>query len=516
MSDDVRSFSNREVGGIMHSDKEKEKTVVSGIAGMSRKNILENYTAMREELIGSIKLPELTYKGPKYVKRGSTISVDVKGLPFPDVDLWNGKLLKRKNMLDKYSVSAMFNSAGEPILLHASYDERKNRILVTLPDDAESDVLMLLFPVQEFYGKYDAIRKIDPEDLIINREIGKICSCNQKNTKGKNEKCLNTHPLKDGSIKAVRYYAVYVGYLTMQCSTCAVGCPYGAIKFDEEGACYVDIDLCRGQSYAINGTEILPDGREVMVNGHEVICWECFEGDEKFSLKCRNRKLRRVAYNGVCCGDCFDMSMITGLTFQELCSYGAVTRSGGFNVDPELCEGCFACILNIVCVNNSSGSEFDERSIRMVSYIGEPKYTHALHIDRVTFKPNGELPDDMLDLSVDLTLVLESELGSKKVKFTFDRRLTHAFDNVSIKFLQDVNFMLMKDRRGNSTINLDRGFGVASRTLRLQPSLNTILMGFSSKVVFVLPGGRLVFDFHVRHHLPLSALYEGIEGFDLP
>ncbi|MCK5116774.1 MAG: hypothetical protein KAR44_09255 [Candidatus Aegiribacteria sp.] len=494
--------------------KKSKKTTTGGIAGLKQKNILENYTVMRENLIESIKLPELSYKGPKHVKRGSTIRIDVRGLLFPDVDLWKGKLIKRRKMLEDHSISALFNIAGEPALLQAKYNSKKNEILVTLPDDAESDVLMMLFPVREYYGEYGVLQKLDPEDLIINREIGNTCDCGEKN--GNSEKCMKINPLKDELLSVVRYYAVYVCRLTMQCSTCAVECPYGAIKFDDEGACYVDIDLCRGQSYVIDGTEVLPDGREVFVNGGEVICWECFVGDEKYSRKCRNRKLRRVAINGPCCGNCKDINMPTGLNFQELCPYGAVTHPGGFDVDPELCEGCFACILNIACTNNSRNEEFDQRSIRMVSYIGDPLFTYSLHMDRVRLEIDRELPDELGIDNLDLALVLESELEKKRFPFTLEERLTHSFDDTSIRFTEDVTFMLMKDGSVNSIINLDRGFGVATRTVRLNPSLINVFMGFRGKVIFPIPFGKLVFMYRIKQHLQLSALQEELEHFELP
>lgn len=498
----------------MSVKKNSKKTTTGGIAGLQKKNILEHYTAMRVNLIDSIKLPELSYKGPKYVKRGSTIRINVKGLPFPDVDLWNGKLLQRKSMLEDYSLSAMFNSAGKPTLLDAKLNAEKSEILVTLPEDAESDVLMLLFPVREFYGEYEALQKLDPEDLIINREIGRTCNCDEKN--GKTEKCLKINPFKDGGLNVIRYYAVYVCRLTMRCTTCAVECPYGAIKFDDEGACYVDIELCRGQSYAIDGTETLPDGREVFANGHEIICWECFEGDEQYSRKCRNRKLRRVAYNGPCCGDCKDLNMPTGLNFQELCPYGAVTRSGGFDVDPELCEGCFACILNIVCTNNGYNSDFNQRSIRMVSYIGDPLYTHSLHMKKVKLEINGELPVEIDIQNLGLALVLESESEKKRFRFSLDNQLTHSFSNASVKFNEDVTFMLQKDHRDNSIINPDRGFGIAVRTVRLTPFMNRFNMSYSGEVIFQIPFGRLVFEYRIKHHVQLSALQEELEFFELP
>jgi Fe-S-cluster-containing hydrogenase component 2 len=477
------------------------------------KDIHRQFQILRKRLVDKFPMPEVKYKGPKYVKRGSTIALEVKGLPLPDVDLWNGVLKKHKTNSDNGLIKAMLSGDEKPAILPARYDEKKKRVLVTIPDNAENGILMLLFPVFEFLGEHKDLKKIDPEDAIIRKEVGNTCTC-EKTDGGDPEKCLF---LDRQRYDAARYYAVYAVYVKIRCTTCAVGCPHGAIKFDEDGLCYVDIEECRGQSYALCDTEILPDGREVFVNGYEIKCWECFVGDERYSAKCVNRKLRRVAYNnGECCGDCTDMNMLAGLNLMDLCPYGAVTRIGHYTIEPELCEGCFLCIYNIACTNNSYHDEFNTRTLRMVSHIGKPLALRYLEFDRIEFQCTPEQLDEAQQiLPIRLCAVVESEIERDEVIFMLEQPGPVEFNNVRVKFYHDVHIVLrIFDPELDQLVNFDRGLGAAVRTVTLPPSA---IRGFffprRRRINFQTPFGAIVFEVVFKELLQMSVAQESLGFF---
>lgn len=410
----------------------------------------------RKRLYSTMTKPSVTLSGKSGVKAGTSIELNVKGFPLPDVDLWNGKLLSNEKQQSAAPILISFRGLHHPVIVPAVYDEKRGKLHVEVPEDADDGAVVVLFPVREFMGKLDELIEVDENRSIIDRVLGNVVACNceeeQDDEEDSPELCMHYTLPNTDQIFTTRYVTSFAAVIHIKCSVCSVNCPNGAICIDEEGDCYVDVEFCQGQSYRaeVSSENITtPDGRSVRKQGFEIKCWDCFEGSEEYSSKCKKRKLRKVAYVGYpCCMNCQpEDRKILGLNLEQLCPYGAVTMSSGYKVDPNICEGCFLCIYYIACQNNFSCLDISQRTLRMVAHLSKPETKYYFYPDSIRFNPSEtiQLSPEMIAemLEYKLILNLESEISSERLHFNFnDGRIFH-FDENRIEMEDHLNITLL-------------------------------------------------------------------------
>lgn len=214
--------------------------------------------------------------------------------------------------------------------------------------------------------------------------------------------------------------AVILGYLTLNCPSCAIICPTGALIPDPDGDCRVDPALCIGHTFLTDRDSFYTtaDGRQVFNKLSESQCWNCFNGSEEVSTRCNLRRLRKVAYNsGVCCGNCSAYSRVTGLNLMELCPSGAITHASGttgpFVIDADLCTGCLTCFNNIVCLNNISSNT----TLKMVAHADLDTIRLFITVTKITLTPPLKSSSGFLPATA--YLLLKSDLDENSLKLTF-------------------------------------------------------------------------------------------------
>lgn len=215
------------------------------------------------------------------------------------------------------------------------------------------------------------------------------------------------------------FRAVILGYLSLNCPSCAIICPTGALIPDPDGDCRVDPARCIGHTFITDRTSFYTtaDGRQVFNKLSESQCWNCFNGSEDISTRCNLRRLRKVAYNsGVCCGNCSAYSRVTGLNLMELCPSGAITHASGttgpFVIDADLCTGCLTCFNNIVCLNNISSNT----TLKMVAHADLDTARLFITITKIVLVPP---PKSSPFLPATAYLLLKSDLDENSLKLTF-------------------------------------------------------------------------------------------------
>lgn len=324
--------------------------------------------SLRARLLKKVPLPKVTLEGPKKVQPGDKIVFKVKGFPLPIIDLYEGRITKKKTLLKRVPVIVSFKGAEAPITTVATYSPKTRLLKTIIPEDAVKGKLSIYFPVRESFGKAGLLKKADPNNKILKKEIGKWQFENLKCEKSKDNKEDRSPyderaPIERHSYLEVITEIIWPYWRFCSLGICRLGCPHNAIRFDSRGRCYVDPARCRGQSYYRER----PYDRE-----EDVECWLCFRAsDSTVSTRCPYRKIRKVVHIGErCCANCPLPARSTGRDLMELCPYGAISVSGSrFVVDKALCRGCMICYDGITCFFNRERDPM-ERDIRMVAHIG--------------------------------------------------------------------------------------------------------------------------------------------------
>jgi hypothetical protein len=321
---------------------------------------------LRAQLHKQLPRPEVKLKGSRKVQPGDPVVFVVKGYPMPVIDLYEGKISKRKILLRKMPLMATFKGKEASITTTASYSPKTRLVKMTVPEDAVKGRVTIHFPVREYYGKTAPLKKIDPQNKALRKIIGKWQDENLKCDKNKDDGSRRDDraPVERNLYVNVNTTVLWPYWLSCNLRRCRLGCPQGAIRFDTHNRCYVDPDRCLGQSYQTTRTY----GRE-----DDVECWHCFNaGDTTVSTRCPRRRIRKVVNIGEeCCSNCTPAARQSGgLTLMELCCYGAISVVGGkFVVDKSMCQGCQICYDGINCFFNRESDVF-ERELRMVAHIG--------------------------------------------------------------------------------------------------------------------------------------------------
>jgi len=286
----------------------------------------------RMEIISAMKMPSFAIDAGKTWHPGDRFALKVKGCLFPVADLATGRLLYPRK-LKPGQVLVSFNGTHGPAIARADFDPGQKTLRGVVPEAARSGPLVVLMPMTELGGDLSELKSGAPA----------------KNA------------TREARIIAI---PVITTPIRVTCEKCRDPeeslCPYGNIRFDADGYCYVNQDSCRGRSH--DGT----------------ICWECFPqgATGPSSTLCTFSVLRKTAYisrvgDDWCCGCCDpSFQLIPGFCIKDLCAYDAVTggnslcdrcprQSGGLSpnevddwgywIDKDVCNGCEACFENISC-----------------------------------------------------------------------------------------------------------------------------------------------------------------------
>jgi len=260
-----------EIKGLKELEKRGAKIHHDQVAG-----IVSKLTADMPRL--KVKLVQLKKRG--IFRNGDEIRFQVSGLPLPDIDLYEGRLVKSKGISNGVPLLATFEGADGPVSSKCTWNSKTGIVRTKVPSGSVTGFVMLQIPVREVTG---------PLKMKTRKEMVRVMSvCRPWDETQAEEKRIIYLP----------YVASYCDVVCGHCLTDPI-CPHGAIKFDINGNCHVDQNICIGLSHEIVGYETV-DGRTLKVRGNEVKCWECFEGEESRSNKCLHHKVGRVLKIGGC------------------------------------------------------------------------------------------------------------------------------------------------------------------------------------------------------------------------
>lgn len=320
---------------------------------------------LRARLHKELPRPEVKLKGPRRVQPGDPVAFKVKGYPLPVIDLFQGKLSKKKVLLRQVPLMATFKGKEASITVPATYSPKTRLVKMVVPEEAVKGKVTIHFPVREHYGRTAALKKIDPQNRALRKIIGKwqdeSLECDENKDDGSRRD--DRAPVERNLYVDVNTTVLWPYWISCNLGRCGLECPNGAIRF-ENNRCYVDPNLCQGQSYRTTRSYGRVD---------DVQCWECFNAsDTTVSTRCPRRRIRKVVHIGEdCCAGCTTGARRSGgLSLMELCPHDAISIAHGrFVVDKTKCRGCQICYDGINCYYNRE-SDYRERELRMVAHIG--------------------------------------------------------------------------------------------------------------------------------------------------
>lgn len=322
---------------------------------------------IRDCLLESVQWPVFETHMPLRLKTETAMTLAVNEFALPLLDLYNGVVKNLPPERASPPLVASFPGASGPNFVPARFVPEKPAIECSVPADAVGGVLKLLVPVSEHYGSQLELERLasslDIDLAAVTRSAHELDVCPPFPWPPSPLGELIKWKWMIAAEAAVhtQYKEIEVGLVEIGCSTCVVGCPYGAIVLDPYGRCSVNTDECLGQRFRIDRTqfEFTPDGRQIYKRFEEQPCWECFVGQEQYSEKCPRGVLRKALHhNGVCCASCGPASRVAGPNLMELCPHDAITNQNWiFVANKDKCTGCMTCYLGINCANNVEAGE---------------------------------------------------------------------------------------------------------------------------------------------------------------
>lgn len=259
---------------------------------------------LRQQLLHNIQTPEFKTESKNLLYNGDTVSFSMNDCSIPIINLFTGKL-EKGNHLGTGRLYVSLNSINGSVLVPCSWNEKKNEFSFKIPKGTVHSIAILLVPGIEYIG---------PES---DERIRKFTQC---------QDCEDEKKYKMGLAGSAIVIPQMIGFFRIACGICrdTAGsiCPNNNIKFDQDGYCYVDEEICKGQ-YKIT----VQPGQTT-----EVPCWECFSPNNNgaFSDLCLFgylQKVLRIEY--WCCGCCKEINqVIPGVCLKELCAQNAI--HGGF------------------------------------------------------------------------------------------------------------------------------------------------------------------------------------------
>ncbi|MFX1257333.1 MAG: hypothetical protein ACFFAN_05715 [Promethearchaeota archaeon] len=337
---------------------------------------LSDVRNVREELSRLLKKPKVKLNRISELKYGDHLSFKIEDYPLPEIDIFEGKLISRKQSEDEEPIYLVFRGSDGPIVETAKYNIESKEWSFKIPKKARDGVIIMYLPAKEVRG-------------------GGYFTPGQDNDNGI---CLAPKQLFR-SEKKMLHYQTFIDPIYIQCNKCQTDpfCPNDAIKFDENGKCYVWDAACKGMSYRVDSSEIelSDDGREVFKRLDEITCFECV------SLCDKKLMWRRVALFS-CCGNCDEYSRLKcippfpPLSLKDNCKYDAIhggadaPEPSPFIVDVSKCIGCMECYNNINCYNSSGPGG----NLKMVARTIHPWWWSDLIISSISMRISEQQRSD--------------------------------------------------------------------------------------------------------------------------
>jgi len=408
----------------------------------------EQLVLLHREMLASVPRPQ-TY-GDMSIKAttGEKIALPVTGLPLPDVDLYKGKLVKKREVDERSKrVIASFRGKNGLVMADGVYNNSKETVELIVPDNAISGIVTLSFPVWESIAG-------------ANQETIKAIM----NSAGADEACIEKpsteHPV---------WIPMLIRNIYIKCNRCLEDsiCPNGAIQFTDDGDCYVNQAICVGQTSEID------HGRYPNERIDEQTCWQCIDhADCPTTIS----KVLRIGNTRICCSCCIESAQqVEGMCLPDWCEYGAIesrnsacsrcphqelgesTRS--YIVDQERCAGCLLCYNNIVCSN-----------INMKARIHGPVIVGVITINTIRYREIRVPSSHMFDMSRNrLGFWWKTGKGSlfKEVPLEFDKEGYMHIDQ-EFRLEDELHIALYRNEKNGAMTPLEGG----GATLR--PSVKTI------------------------------------------
>lgn len=436
----------------------------------------EDLFLLHREMLASVPRPK--FYGDLHIKTapGAKITLPVSGLPLPDVDLYKGELVKKKKVGERSKrVIAAFRGKTALVIAEGVYNNRKKIIEFVVPENAVSGIATLSFPV---WVSMAGARKKTINTIMNSSSTAKACI----------EKPEQEFPVLVPMIHHIYY---------IKCSRCLDHsiCPNGAIQFTDDGDCYVNQEICLGQTSDIDWAA-LPNER---IN--QQTCWECIDHPD---CPATISKVLRIGNSGACCGCCMERTQrVEGMCLPDWCEYGAIESRGleclrcphqelgestwPYIVDQSLCTGCMLCYDNIVC-----------SKINMKARIHSP-VVGVITVNTIRYKEIRVPSSRMLEMSRVRLGVWR--MGGKEPRF---REIPLEFDSkghmhIDQEFqLEGEMHMALYRKEKDDTMVLLEGDGAA-----LRPSVKTIplqqnIEPYSSRVNFNTRYGTFIVSYRAN------------------
>jgi|GEM_PF-7096317 len=423
---------------------------------------LADYHYKNIEIIKKLSIPKAYFTSNNKVAAGDEIEIQLADFKPVSIDLTKESPAFtpiNKNVMTNFII--LFQGKNNKIPVKAKLDNKKDRIKVKVPADAVDGVVSLFIPIKKIFKSEqdrETERKTDElltllqrqisDDKLIKNNKSQTCSCKSNvSNNGKiiiGNRCIDKGP----GIILQQYKPIMIGWLTVRCSECAINCPNYALRFDENGDCYIDPNFCRGHRYQTDRNVLNENNDYTRFN--ENSCWACFESNELYSRRCKQGKLRKVLHIEKCgCANCPPASChIDGMNLMELCENEAISMLPFpdmpwwyyFTVDKEKCIGCMVCYNNITCFNNIEYGGY----IRMVSMIDNKANTLSISLVRIYFV---SIDDSDFSPVIKSTLILTSYEANKQYPFQLnpDNNYSYTFPDNHFVFRNKVDISVMND-----------------------------------------------------------------------
>lgn len=415
------------------------------------------------------------------------IVIPIDGIPLPDIDLYKGKLVKREAIEhDNRKIIAAFRGDQGPVISNVRYDPEEKVIKLTVPTQARSGVVVLSFPIR---FSYKGIKQSSIKKIIEDAKI---------------KDCIDI-PLDEDHFSSLKMIAFHYEIRCGKCRTNSI-CPHGAIKFNINGKCYVDQEICRGQSS--NTSLRVVDDRQLNARVDEEICWECLGNNE-----CPATISKVLYIDSGCCGCCIETAqVIEGACLADVCSYNAIesrelpcprcpdqspgTNATSYSVDQRDCTGCMDCYQYIHC-----------GKIKMKASI-EPPLFGVVTINTIRFRetrvPSSHVRRIAKDWALGLWWEREDRFYHEEIPIDLDDQGKQTIDRL---FQVDSNFHIaLISKHENRAIS-----PVAARGGALRPSMTTIttesfVHPVATRTAFETEYGNLLIEYQTSDVSPRASV----------
>lgn len=430
-------------------------------------------------------MPKINIENYEKCNPGSPVTIRMKGMPAPTVDVFKGKIMKSgRNALGLPIYASFRTTTG--ITLRPLKQIKKDQYSVILPEKVTNGLVGIIFPIQETFGPKEILDEF-PKDIQDWIKRSKHISRSSLTE----EDC----PTPPTPLLDYRYLAMIAPQpLRFNFSLACTICPFGAIQMAPT-YCYVDPYICRGQKYSrVNGNQ----------RGDEEICWNCFNaGDGTVSTKCDYVTLRKVLHLNPdaprkevpCCGGC-DLALY--------CSRGAVykpTYYSYYAADKKRCSGCMDCYWLQYCPWNcgtmctSDCDKYDSHSTYPMHDGTGGIYYKDVH-NNYTIRMVAHIDEKLKLVLVRVVWRIEDFLPwPRRDDWYFD---SDDFDSDESDFSK-FDLMIWGDKQEKIPIKLDKT-GVQEFNLKEIPFTKSVHLGLFEK------DGRLLGFFHCGSNFPIKSL----------